>query len=216
MGAKDKSTTSTQTSGTQTVTATPEQTALNQLQLGQAQAADPMQRQINQSGMTAINQLLTGQPLPGYLQGLPGGIDENATNTIVNQSLRDVNTQLAKSGAGTMMESGASQAIGARTAADTRSQAAQFNLQNLLQLLNIGVGGQASVQQPMSAITGQLGGRLQGLNSNSWTGNSMQTTLGMNPFMKSFQQSAGTFLGTGGGFGYKPGTSGGFGFGGLK
>lgn len=193
---QEKTTQSTQSNATQTATATPEQTALNQLQLGQAQAADPMQRQINQSGMTAINQLLTGQPLPGYLQSLPGGIDENATNTIVNQSLRDVNTQLAKSGAGTMMESGASQAIGARTAADTRSQAAQFNLQNLLQLLNIGVGGQASVQQPVSSVTSQLGGRLAGLNSYNSTGNSSQTTMGMNPFLKSFQQSAGKTLGS--------------------
>jgi len=191
----EKQTQQTQSSQQTTVQPTAEQTALNQLQLGQAQAADPMQRQINQSGMTAINNLLTGQPLPGYLNSLPGGIDENATNTIVNQSLRDVNTQLAKSGAGTMMESGASQAIGARTAADTRSQAAQFNLQNLLQLLNIGVGGQASVQQPISATSGQLGGRLAGLNSYSSTGNNSQTTIGMNPFMKSFQQTAGKTLG---------------------
>lgn len=196
MGNPEKTTQSAQTQSTQTVTPDPSTVKLNALQYGQAEAADPQQRQINSSGMTAINNLLTGQPLPGYLQGLPGGIDENATNTIVNQSLRDVNTQLAKSGAGTMMESGASQAIGARTAADTRSQAAQFNLQNLLQLLNIGVGGQASVQQPMSAITGQLGGRLAGLNSYASTGNSSQTTLGMNPFMKSFQQSAGKTLGS--------------------
>lgn len=191
----EKTSQSTQSNATQTATATPEQTALNQLQLGQAQAADPMQRQINQSGMTAINQLLTGQPLPGYLQSLPGGIDENATNTIVNQSLKDVNAQLAKSGAGTMMESGASQAIGARAAADTRSQAAQFNLQNLLQLLNIGVGGQAQVQQPITASNSQLGSRLAGLNSYNSTGNSNTTTIGMNPFLKSFESQAGSTLG---------------------
>lgn len=193
----EKTTQSTQSNATQTVQPTAEQTQLNQLQLSQAQAADPMQRQVNQSGLTAINNLLTGQPLPGYLQSLPGGIDENATKTIVDQSLRDVNTQLAKSGAGTMMESGASQAIGARAAADTRSQAAQFNLQNLLQLLNIGVGGQASVQQPISAVTGQLGSRLAGLNSYSSTGNSSQTTIGMNPFVKSFSTSLGQGLGSG-------------------
>lgn len=193
----EKQTSSTNSNATQTATPTAEQTALNQIQLGQAQAADPQQRQINQSGMSAINNLLTGQPLPGYLGQLPGGIDENATNTIVNQSLKDVNAQLAKSGAGTMMESGASQAIGARSAADTRSQAAQFNLQNLLQLLNIGVGGQASVQQPISASNSQLGTRLAGLNSYNSTGSSNSTTIGMNPFMKSFQTSLGSSLGSG-------------------
>lgn len=191
----NKTTQQASTNQTQTAQATPEQTALNQLQLGQAQAFDPTQRQLNQNAGNAINDLLTGQALPGYLQSLPGGIDENATNTIVNQSLKDVNSQLAKSGAGTFMESGASQAIGARTAADTRSQAAQFNLQNLLQLLNIGVGGQAQVQQPITASNSQLGSRLAGLNSYSSTGNSNQTTIGMNPFLKSFQQSAGKTLG---------------------
>lgn len=196
MGA-DKKTETTQSNATQTATATPEQTELNKLQLGQAQAFDPLQRQLNQSGGTAINNLLTGQPLPGYLQSLPGGIDENATNTIVNQSLKDVNAQLAKSGAGTFMESGASQAIGARTAADTRSQAAQFNLQNLLQLLNIGVGGQAQVQAPITASNSQLGSRLAGLNAYNTTGTSNSTTMGMNPFLKSFSQSAGTSLGKG-------------------
>lgn len=191
----EKQTTQSSQNQTQTVAATPEQTQLNQLQLGQAQAFDPTQRQLNQNAGNDINSLLTGSQLPGFLQTLPGGIDENATNTIVNQSLRDVNTQLAKSGAGTMMESGASQAIGARTAADTRSQAAQFNLQNLLQLLNIGVGGQAQVQQPISAVTGQLGTRLAGLNSYSSSGNSSGSTIGMNPFLKSFQSQAGSTMG---------------------
>lgn len=193
----EKTTQATTSNATQTATATPEQTELNKLQLGQAQAFDPLQRQINQSGGMAINALLTGQPLPGYLSMLPGGISNDVTTGIVNQSLNDVNNSLAKSGAGTMLESGASQAIGARTAGDIRNQAAQFNLNNLLQLLNIGVGGQASVQQPMGTITGQLGGRLAGLNTINSSGTSNQTTVGMNPFLKSFQQSAGQSLGSG-------------------
>lgn len=193
----EKTQQNTQQSASTQYQPTAEETQLNQLQLGQAQAFDPTQRQLNQNAGNDINALLTGQALPGYLQSLPYGIDENATNTIVNQSLRDVNTQLAKSGAGTMLESGASQAIGARTAADVRSQAAQFNLQNLMQLLNIGVGGQAQVQQPITANNGQLGGRLAGLAGSTSTGNSNQTTIGMNPFLKSFSQSAGQSLGKG-------------------
>jgi hypothetical protein len=43
----------------------------------------------------------------------------------------------------------------------------------------------------------QLSGALAGLRSNTTTGsyNSQTTTMGMNPFLKSFQQSAGQNLG---------------------
>lgn len=158
------------------------------------EAAMPGQIAANQAGLSAVTNLLTGQPLPGYLNQLPGGISPDVTNSIVNYSLRDVNNQLAASGAGSMMESGASQQAGVRAAADIRNQAAQYNLNNLMQLLNIGVGGQASVQQPISTYSGQLAGLVRG--TGSTTGTSNQTVMSMNPFLKSFQQSAGSGFGS--------------------
>lgn len=203
---KEKQTQTTSSNQQQTYTPTAEETEFNKLQLAQAKEFDPIQRQLNAQGGFLINQLLTGQSLPGYLNSLPTGINPGVTQSIVDQSLKDVNTQLAASGAGTFLESGASQSIGARTAADVRNNAEQFNLQNLQQLLNIAVGGQASVQQPSLTTSAQLSSRLTGLRSISGTGVNTQTTIGMNPFMKSFQTSLGQTLGSpsfkSGGFGF--------------
>lgn len=184
----------------QTTQATPtaEETALNQLQLSQAQAADPLTRLIQQSGLTLGNLLLTGQELPGYLKALPGGISEDVTNDITNKSLRDLNTQLAFSGAGSFLESGASQSMGVRTAADIRNQAAQFNTQNLAQLLNLATGqGQATPLSYSNDLTGNLGNRLAGLRSVNMQGTTNTTQKSMNPFLKSFETSAGQSLGKG-------------------
>lgn len=170
----------------QTVEATPEERQLNQLQLEQARAFDPQQRQMNQNAGNLVNQLLTGQSLPGYLNTLPGGISPDVTQHIVDQSLRDLYPQFQSSG---ILDSGVAASIAGRTAGDIRASAEQFNIQNLQQLLNLAVGGQAQVQQPMLQTTSQLGGRLAGLRS------STSTVTAMNPFLKSFQQSAGQGLG---------------------
>lgn len=179
MGA-DKTTTKT------SAEATPEERQLNQLQLEQAKSFDPQQRQMNQNAGNLVNQLLTGQSLPGYLNTLPGGISPDVTQHIVDQSLRDLYPQFQSSG---ILDSGVAASIAGRTAGDIRASAEQFNIQNLQQLLNLAVGGQAQVQQPMLHTTSQLGSRLTGLRS------STSTVTAMNPFLKSFQQSAGQGLG---------------------
>lgn len=169
--------------------ATPEEIALNRLQLEQAQAFDPQQRMMNENAGTLVNRLLTGQSLPGYLNTLPGGISPDVTQTIVDQSLRDLYPQFQSSG---ILDSGVAASIAGRTAGDIRASAEQFNIQNLQQLLNLAVGGQAQVQQPMLNTTSQLGGRLAGLRTTSST----STVTAMNPFLKSFQESAGKTLGS--------------------
>lgn len=165
--------------------ATPEERKLNQLQLEQAQAFDPIQRQLNSNGGNLINMLLTGQNLPGYLNGAIG-INEQQTQSMVDQSLKDLYPQFQSSG---ILDSGVAASIAGRTSADIRNQNAQFNVQSLQQLLNQAIGGQASVQSPALSTTAQLGGRLTGLRSTT----SIQTA--MNPFLKSFQQSAGSSFG---------------------
>lgn len=195
MGSKEKTTQQSSQSSQTQYQRSPEEIELDKSNLRISQAAEPGQIAVNQSGLSAVNNLLSGQDLPGYLKQLPYGISEDVTGGIVNSSLRDMNTQLAASGAGTFLESGAAQAAGVRAASDIRNQAAQFNLNNLMQLLNIGVGGQASVQQPINQNNTALGSRLAGLAGVSQSGNYSGSTLGMNPFMKSFQQSAGSGMG---------------------
>lgn len=175
-----KSQTNTQGDSQQQVTPqrTPEQQELDRITLAQIKEFDPMQRQLNQNAGSLVNSLLRGEALPGYLGKLPGGISPEVTQDITNKSLNDVNYQLAKSGGGSFLESGASQSIGARTASDIRTQAEQFNLQNLLQLLNLGVGGQAQVQQPIIGSTGQLGQRLAAVTPVSTTGTFGESAYG--------------------------------------
>ena len=192
-----KTSTSTQSSGTQsqTVTPTKEERELNKLQLSREKFLDPYIRQSQQSGLNLSNLLLTGSNLPGYLSEIPKGISPEITDSIVNQSLKDLNVQLAASGGGTFLESGASQAIGGRTAGDIRTQAAQFNLQNLGNLLNLGVGGQYAAQQAPLGYSGQLSQRLAGLRSTTGTYNSSQTSTQnqgwFNSFMDFYKTSSG-------------------------
>lgn len=196
MGGKEKQQSSgtTVVNSTQTPTPTAEETALNQLQLGQAQAFDPYQRQLNAAGGDLVLNLLKGVGLPGYLNQLPGGISQEVAGNISRQSIQDIMPSFQKSG---ILDSGTAAQIASRTSADVYNQAQQFNLQNLMQLLNLAVGGQAQVQQPAIQTASMLGNQLAGLRSNSSTGSTSTsgTTLGMNPFTKALQQSIGTNLG---------------------
>lgn len=191
MGA-DKNTSNTQSSQTQTTTADPSLVEQNKLDLALRQGNQQGMADIQASGLNLGNLLLKGMNLPGYLQSLPGGIDEQTTQGLVNNSLRDIQPLFQGKG---LLDSGVNASISARTANDTRLNSAQFNIQNLSQLLNLALGGQAQVQQPQISQAGMLGQRLSGLSSVNSTGSSNTTTKGQNPFLKSFQTSAGTGLG---------------------
>lgn len=178
------------TNTTTTATATPQEQQLEGLQLGQAQAADPFMRMIQQSGLQLGNQLLTGQDLPGYLKGLPQGISPDVTNNIVTQSLQDQKAGFQSQG---ILDSGESAQIAGRTAGDIRNSAAQFNLNNLSQLLNLAVGGQAAPQASTLSTQGQLGSQLAGLRTTNSSGSTSQFS---NPFLTSFYTNLGQGLGT--------------------
>lgn len=197
MGKTRESQQSTQTQSTQ-YTPTAEETAFNKLQLAQAQEFDPIQRELNRRGGNIINQLLSGEyNLPGFLSRLPRGIDEEVTSGIVNQSLRDINAQLRASGVGSMLESGVAQSIGARTAGDIRRAAEETNLGNIFNLLNLGVGGQAQVQQPILSTSGMLSQRLAGLRGVTQTGTmNTMTRAGTNFFSSPVVAGLATGLGT--------------------
>lgn len=193
MGQEKKTETVVQNS-TSTPAPTAEQTRLNQLDLQLREGNQQGMADMQASGLNLGNLLLKGMQLPGYLQGLPGGISPEVTQGLVDQSLRDIAPSFQQSG---LLDSGVRASISARTAGDIRNQSAQFNLQNLSQLLNLALGGQAQVQQPQISQAGMLGQRLAGLNSVSQQGTSTGTTTGMNPFLKSFQTSLGNSLGSG-------------------
>lgn len=139
-------------------------------------------------------------------------LGEDYTSDIVRQSMRDLFPQFQAMGL--PIESGVAQSIAGRTTGDIRRQVAEtnierqmlakqfnieterarqgFNLGQLLNLLNLAVGGQAQIQQPILAGGASLGQRLAGLRSISTTG---RETMTSNPFMESFYGSLGKGLG---------------------
>ena len=198
MGSSKESGGSQQTQQT-TYQPTAEETELNKLQLEQARASQAGTMQAQQSGLSLINQLLTGQALPGYLNTLPGGISPDVTQGIVNQSLRDVAQQGNMFGIG---DSGTIQSIGARTAGDIRLSAEEFNLQNLMQLLNLASGQAAQTQSIGSNTVNSLGSRLAGLRPMTQTGTtsswSQSTPSGLNMALSGMQGLGGLMSGVGG------------------
>jgi len=179
-----------ETQQTTTVTPTAEETELNRLLLERTRAGQAGAIQTQESGFNLINQLLTGGELPGNLAGLAGGIDEDVTNRIVQQSIEDVRSQAQSQG---LLNSGVLAQLESETSAGIRAGAEQFNIQNLQQLLNLAAGGQAQNQALIGQGTGQLGQSLSGLRGVT-TG--IQQTF-QNPFLKSFQTSFGQSLGSG-------------------
>jgi len=170
-GTKTERTEGTSTSQ-QTIQPTAEETELNKLRLARERQLDPSILRTQQQGLDLISQLLAGGTgpggqLPGFLSGLPGGISPEVTQDIVNRSLGDVRAGLQGGG---LLDSGVRSELEARTSADIRTQSEQFNLQNLQQLLNIAIGGQAQVQQPILGFGQQLSSALAGLRRINQTG----------------------------------------------
>jgi len=199
MGSEKQSTAGT-TVVNQTTTPTPtaEETELNKLQLEQARAAQPYALEAQQKGYGLINALLAGQALPGYLNTLPGGISPDVTQGIVNQSLRDVASQGNVFG---ISDSGTMQSIAGRTAGDIRLSAEEFNLQNLMQLLNLASGQAAQNQQIQGGTVSALGQRLAGLRPVTTTGTTTGTQTSYsssNPFLTALPTAGSLFGGVGG------------------
>lgn len=180
---KDKTTVANST----TVTATPEERELNELQLQRIRRNAPMQQELDNNQYSLANNLLTGGQLPGSLQGA-AGVSPFQTQEMVNSSLRDIMPQFQSAG---ILDSGAALQGGINASANVRNQNAQFNVQALQQLLNQAMGGSSQLTGLSNQSNAILGSQLAGLRKVEST----QTTKAMNPFLKSFQQSAGTSLG---------------------
>jgi hypothetical protein len=149
-----------ETTATSKAEATSQEEELNALDLALRQAAQPGLIKSTTAGLDLSQQLLTGGELPGSLAGLSGGISPEVTQDIVDRSLQDVASSAQLGG---FLDSGVAQELGTRAAADVRTQSEQFNIQNLLQLLNLAVGGQAQAQSGALGTGATLGSRLAGL-----------------------------------------------------
>lgn len=174
-----------------TVQQTPEEQELNKLLLERQKAAQAGTIEAQAGGLNLINQLLAGEDLPGFLGQLPGGISPEAIGTQAAQLAGQYGAGFQQMGIG---DSGVAFRETARgIGSELLFPAEQFNLQNLSQLLNLAVGGQAQIQAPITAQGGQLSQALAGLRGTTTTGGTTLTQ--MNPFLKSFQTSLGQTLG---------------------
>jgi hypothetical protein len=181
----------TQQSSTQTVKQTPEEQELNRLLLEQTRAGQPGTLQAQESGLNLVNRLLLGESLPGYLDTLTRGISSEAIGTQASRLANQYGAGFQNLG---IADSGVAFRETSRGIAnELLYPTEQFNIGALQNLLNVALSGQAQVQAPIAGSGGQLSQNLQGLRSTSSTGTS--TTTSMNPFLKSFQQSAGQGMG---------------------
>lgn len=194
-GSKEPSTTTVVNSSSSTQPS-PQEIERNQLLLDRERFLDPQLRDVQSQGLNLSSLLLQGQPLPGYLGGLPGGISEDVIGGITNKAIEDLQPRFQSSG---LLNSGVNTSISARTAGDIRTQAAQFNIQNLMQLLNQALGGQAQVQQPILGFSNNLTQGLQGLRSTNASSTSTQSQSGgPNPFLQGLGTGASVFASMGG------------------
>lgn len=196
---KSKETTTTQTETK--ATPTPQELEMQQLQLDQFKRTSGPQTDVQLSGLNLINRLLQGETnLPGFFGQVGQGISPEITSGIVQQSLQDLYPQFQQQG---ILDSGTAASIAGRTAGDIRRGSAEYNLNNKLNLLNMALGGQAQIQQPLLQQSQMLNNQLAGLRTINQSGTTTQ--YGMNPFLQSFQQGLGQTFGspgftTGGGF----------------
>ena len=144
--------------------------------MSQLREADPLQREVNRAGLELTRNLLGGQGLPGFLEGLPGGISPEVTTDIVQESLSDVAPGLQQLG---LADSGVRAELETQTAADIRRRAEEFNINNLLQLLSLAQGFPAAVQQPILSTGQQLSARLAGLRPVTTTGRTTTNQFGI-------------------------------------
>lgn len=182
MGCGEKTT----TTNSQTATQTPEEKALMQQQIDMNSFMRPYAQQNYADLSQNIDAILRGN-VP-MAQGI-GGVTEQQTQNMATAAVRDVLPQFQSAG---ILDSGMAVQGATRAAADIRNQNAQFNVSAAQNLFNLAAGGQSNLQGQYQSNTNNLTSQMAGLR----TINSSGSTIGMNPFLKSFEQSAGKTLGS--------------------
>jgi len=184
-----KNSTEQQQQQQQTVTASPNEQELQKLQLNQAQTLMPYQTEAAKQAYGITGDILSS---PDLLSKLFAGISPEITADIASESIKDILPSFQKSG---ILDSGVAASIAARTAGDVRRQSAEYNLTNLFNLLQTGLGYGGQQQQLTQSGTSSLASSLAGLRSIQSTGTTSMTTRS-NPFLESFYTSSGKTLGS--------------------
>ncbi len=164
--------------------ATPEEKALMQQQIGMNNFMQPYAQKTYADLSGNIQAILEGNT--PMAQGI-GGVTEAQNQSMVNQSVRSVLPQFQSAG---ILDSGIAAQGAIRAAQDTSNQNAQFNVSAAQNLFNLASGGQSNLQGQFQSNTNNLTNQLAGLRNVSSSG----STIGMNPFFKSFESQAGTSI----------------------
>lgn len=174
-------TTTTNQSQQYTPTPTEQQLMSNELQLSNAALPGQLQNMGQAQGLQSS--LMGGKALPGYLGSLPGGISQGQSQNEAQMGLQGLSTQFQQMGG---LDSGSYAQAGANSYANTMNQNAQFNVQNLAQLLNLASGQAYQNSGMIGGNNSMLGSQSGALASTS--GNSAFT---QNPFLQSFYSGLG-------------------------
>lgn len=185
----ERGTTNTTTQQSTTAQPTATESALMNNELQVSNAALPGQIANTQSAQGLQGLLMTGQALPGYLSSLPGGISQNQSmneSALGNQS---VATQYQAMGG---LDSGSAAQAMAGNTANTLNSNAQFNVENLANLLNL-ASGQAYQNAGLTSSNNQM----LGTQSGALAGTTSNSTVTQNPFLNSLYSSMGQSVGQG-------------------
>lgn len=198
MGNDKQSTESSgQSQSQQQYTPSAEEKELQQIMLRNARAMEGPNLDVNKEMTSVVKGLLTGgaSGLPDVYNKLFGGIDESMIRELAGEAIADITPGFQKSG---ILDSGVAASIAGRTAGDIRRNVAENNLTRVFNLLQTGLGYGGQQQQAASSSLSGLAGLVKGTGTTNTTGsfNQMSTTTSMNPFLKSFQQSLGSTLGS--------------------
>jgi hypothetical protein len=184
---------STVTNTTTQATPTPAELEMQNVQLQQFKDIAPQQTDYYKSAYNLSNLLLGGQELPGSFKSIFGGLDENAIGTQAANYAQKSMPGMQSLG---ILDSGESlRSISKGIANEVMFPAKEYNSNLLLNLLNLATGQASQGTSQFQGGTNTLAQSLAGLRSINQQGTT--TTYSMNPFLKSFQQSAGTSLGNG-------------------
>lgn len=175
----------TTTQSTQQATATPQEQALMQQQINMNNFMQPYAQQNYADLSSNIDAILKGNTPAA--QGI-GGVTDAQNQSMVNASVRSVLPQFQSAG---IMDSGIAAQGAIRAAQDTSNQNAQFNVSAAQNLFNLAAGGQSNLQGQFQNNTNNLTSQMAGLRTINQSG----STIGMNPFLKSFETSLGKTLG---------------------
>lgn len=191
---KDKKTTTQDTRQTTTIQPTEqEQRQLDRLEEQQIAGQEGIVGLSSLIPETLTGILSGGEGLPDAFTKLFAGISPEAISA---ESNRLVQEGLVGGQLGGIADSGVLQkSITQDVAERLLLPAEQSNLARVFDLLGLGLSGGQGQQQLATQGSAAFGNQLAGLRGQTVAGTGSTTTLGMNPFLRSFQTSFGSTLG---------------------